>query len=1301
MNLMRTLRARGARRRAVRVTMFALACLVAVAGSTFRPAAQAGNTAVTAAPTQAVTKRRVAKRSAAQTNAQQQQVAKPSRGAQFADASTQATGEIGPLSTSCANKTPISGGQTINGALASGDCVLQLLRDDNSTYSDNSFYDEYTFNGTAGQQVSVALSSTAFDAYVFLLKPGESIPHDNPNLTFQDDDGGGGTNALLNVTLPATGTYSILANVFVGVNGPSTGAYSLTLTLGATNCPPTPTQIANGQTINGSLDSGECRLDSDNTVYDAYSFTANAGQQVSITMTSASFDVFLELLPPGGSIANEEFMATDDNSGGGTNAHIPSSTSTGFGVLPATGTYIILANSARADQLGSYSLTLNIAASNCPSAPISVGQTVNSTLATTDCRLPADGSFLDQYTFSGTQGQQIAITMTATTPAGVDPFLFLLSPAGADIADDDSSGGGTAARIPATGFFTLPSNGTYTIYANTSQPNQTGGYTLSLTTPVSCTYTFQTSVNIPAAGGNFSVGYATQAGCPAPTATSNASWLTNVTVNSTTNTVSYTAAANPGGSRTGTLTIAGQTFTVTQAQSCSYTLVQSSANVPAGSGNFSFGVTSQAGCPLTDTEVVNSVPWITVGTNMPIDANGHGTVNYSVAANIGPARTGTIIVVNQTFTVIQDANCIYSLNSTGRSFTAAGGADSFNVITPTGCPWTATSSATWVTITAGASGNGNGAVNYSVAANPTAIQRTATITVQGLTYTITQAGVACTYSISPTNGSFTSGGGTGSFSVAAPTGCTWTAVSSDSSWLTTTSNGNGDGTVNYSVATNSLSNTRTATITVQGQVYTVTQVGAGCTYSITPTNANYGANGGTGSFNLTTISDCNWTATSSASWLTITSATNGTGNATINYTVAANTGAARTATITVGGQTFTVTNAAGPATLQFSAASYNFSESNVSAIITVTRTGDASGTATVNYMTVDDQSPIPCDPTARDGNGNPFPRGTAFARCDYATTLDTLTFAPNEMSKDFFVPLINDVHVEDNEVVMLRLSNPTGAVLGTQSTATLTITDNDAGTPTTNPVNQTPFFVRLHYLDFLSREPEPGEPWSRVLNNCADPFNTNPNSPSAGCDRLIVSQSFFGSPEFKLKGTFVFLFHKVAFGAASNPNYFPEYVDFATDLRRITGATSEEVVAKRQAYTQEFVTRPAFVNRYSGTSNAQYVDTLLANVGATLTTPDPQSGVTRNSLVGDLNAGTKTRADVLRAIVESQEVNQRQFNFAFVASQYYGYLRRTPDQSGYQAWLNALLRGENSRTMVNGFMNSVEYRLRFGPNVLQ
>jgi Calx-beta domain/Bacterial pre-peptidase C-terminal domain/Domain of unknown function (DUF4214) len=370
---------------------------------------------------------------------------------------------IAPHVTTCPTKIPIVGGQTINGILSNSDCSLP----------DGSFFDEYTFNATAGQQFFVSMSSTVFDTWLILLDPS--------NNDTQDDDGGGGPNGTDSripsgsgfFTAPATGTYAILANSY---DPATTGQYSVTLTFGSgTSCPPAATPISNGQTINGTFVSGDCSLP-DSSRYDLYSFSATAGQQVSITMTgTAPVDPYLFLVAPDG-----DEIAVDDNGGGGTTARIPPVAAT-FGSLPQTGTYTIYANTSLANQLGNYSLTLNFSGSTCPSTPIALGQTVNGTLAGGDCRLPLDGSLLDAYTFNGTAGQQIAI---AQNSAAFDAFLLLLSPTGTVIAADDDSGGGTPptnARIPGpTGAFTLPTTGTYTILANAIDANSSGNYTVTL-----------------------------------------------------------------------------------------------------------------------------------------------------------------------------------------------------------------------------------------------------------------------------------------------------------------------------------------------------------------------------------------------------------------------------------------------------------------------------------------------------------------------------------------------------------------------------------------------------------------------------------------------------------------------------------------------------------------------------------------------------------------------------------------------------------------------------------------------------
>jgi hypothetical protein len=390
-------------------------------------------------------------------------------------------------------------------------------------------------------------------------------------------------------------------------------------------------------------------------------------------------------------------------------------------------------------------------------------------------------------------------------------------------------------------------------------------------------------------------------------------------------------------------------------------------------------------------------------------------------------------------------------------------------------------------------------------------------------------------------------------------------------------------------------------------------------------------------------------------------------------------------------------------TIQFSAATYSVNEADGHAHITVTRTGDIFAAATVDYRTMDtDTFTVGCFDTVNN-------LGAAFGRCDFATVVGTLTWVAGDGSpKSFDVPIINDSYHEGNETFTVVLSNPSGGSLGSPPTATVTIVDDDA-VDGPNPILQTDsagvaFFVRQHYLDFLGREPEPGEPWSAILLGCPNQFNVDPNSPSAACDRITVSGSFFGSPEFRGKGLYVIGFYRVAF------NRLPLYWEFVQDRASVTGLTAQETFAKRAAYADNFVMRPEFA-AIDALSNSDYVTTLMAGAGGqgynltSITTPDPNNPdgttkvtLTTNEMINRLNANTLTKAQVLRAIVQSDEIINIEAVNMFVASQYFGYLQRTPEPAGFNAWVTYLkAHPTDFRTMINGFVNSIEYRLRFGP----
>src|SRR6185295_14002540 len=123
---------------------------------------------------------------------------------------------------------------------------------------------------------------------------------------------------------------------------------------------------------------------------------------------------------------------------------------------------------------------------------------------------------------------------------------------------------------------------------------------------------------------------------------------------------------------------------------------------------------------------------------------------------------------------------------------------------------------------------------------------------------------------------------------------------------------------------------------------------------------------------------------------------------------------ARVGTITLAGQTFTVTQSGAAATIQFSAASFSVTEGVADLNVTINRSGDTSVAATVDYATSDTAGANKCSVI----------NGIASARCDYLTTLGTLQFAANESSRTLSIPIIDDSYAEGTETFSMTLSNP-------------------------------------------------------------------------------------------------------------------------------------------------------------------------------------------------------------------------------------------------------------------------------------
>jgi hypothetical protein len=201
--------------------------------------------------------------------------------------------------------------------------------------------------------------------------------------------------------------------------------------------------------------------------------------------------------------------------------------------------------------------------------------------------------------------------------------------------------------------------------------------------------------------------------------------------------------ANTGAARTGTLTVGGQTFTVTQAAApppCTFSIAPTAQSVADTGGSGSVALTASAAtCAWTASA---NVAWLTLSSGA--SGTGNGTVAFTVAVNTGPARSGTLTIGGQTFAVSQAAPppppCNFGISPMSQDVPAGGGSGSIVVTaSPASCAWTATAGVPWLTITSGASGTGDGTVGFSAAANPGG-QRSGTLTVAGQPFTVTQAG---------------------------------------------------------------------------------------------------------------------------------------------------------------------------------------------------------------------------------------------------------------------------------------------------------------------------------------------------------------------------------------------------------------------------------------------------------------------------------------------------------------------------------------------------------------------------------
>jgi hypothetical protein len=398
---------------------------------------------------------------------------------------------------------------------------------------------------------------------------------------------------------------------------------------------------------------------------------------------------------------------------------------------------------------------------------------------------------------------------------------------------------------------------------------------------------------------------------------------------------------------------------------------------------------------------------------------------------------------------------------------------------------------------------------------------------------------------------------------------------------------------------------------------------------------------------------------------------------------------------TYGRGAYQLNDVGGGSTVQFSAANFPVTEGTASINFNITRSGDTSGTSIVNYAT---------------GNG------TAREGRDYVAALGSVTFASGETSKPVTVLIIDNAFVDGSRTVNLTLSGASGSsTLGPQSAATVTIADNDT-VQGANPLDTPRSFVQLHYFDFLNRVPDQSgwDFWTNQMTNCG--------AADLLVCRVNVSGSFFLSIEFQQTGYLVERMYKVAYGDVNGnstlggnhtlPVPAVRFTEFLQDTQRIgrgviVGQTGWEAVLdnNKNAYASEFVQTTRFITAFpTSMTPTAFVDQLNTRAGTVLT---PAQRTTAIGLFGGAGNTTNTnaRAQAVRQVAENPTLSTNEFNRAFVLAQYFGYLRRNPndapdaDYTGFDFWLTKLNQANGNyinAEMVKAFITATEYRQRVG-----
>ncbi|HSA01655.1 MAG TPA: BACON domain-containing carbohydrate-binding protein, partial [Candidatus Paceibacterota bacterium] len=336
-----------------------------------------------------------------------------------------------------------------------------------------------------------------------------------------------------------------------------------------------------------------------------------------------------------------------------------------------------------------------------------------------------------------------------------------------------------------------------------------------------------------------------------------------------------------------------------------YIIAPSPATCDSAGCSGEITVTADPGCPWNAN---SQADWLLLGPG----GSGPGAVQYTVGSNSAClSRTGTAVIAGHVFSLVQAPGPgSFAISSDEVTCGGNGCNGIVTVSTEPGCAWETSSQAPWIGI--GAGGIGPGTVSYAVDENPECAPRTGNATIAGWSLTVNQDPGSGEVALTPPTATCTASGGSGSLHVAAGAGCEWD-VYTLAQWVTITSGNKGEGSsdVNYSVAANE-SNciSRTGTIWVADQSFTLVQDAGAGSYSLNPSTRLSTAAGGHGAVIIAAGTGCQWTASSDSAWLHASGS--GFGNGSASYLVDANMGGTRTGYVSIATETLTIIQNAGP-----------------------------------------------------------------------------------------------------------------------------------------------------------------------------------------------------------------------------------------------------------------------------------------------------------------------------------------------------------------------------------------------------